>query len=320
MGSSGGGSKSTSTSTSYTPEQAKWMGKALEMYGPEMGQGQQIYPGETVAGFSPLQEQLLGGAGAYSDLFKPVTGADIPLYGQTGDVLSDAMAGRLGAQPITPEQTGAYFKQVYEDPSRKTFQEETLPGVREAFAGPGYFGSARGKAEMEANQEYGNWLGEQRGQLEWNVLQSNQALQEAQAARQLGAAGMAESYGTQMLRENLTRLTGSEELFNFASQDQAQQQRQITAAMQKFEAGNRLTDPEVMSIMLTLLGQQYQTTTQSQTTAGSSMLGTAIGAGIGLLAAPATAGLSSMFSAPTMSSTFGSTGGAADFANSWMGW
>lgn len=277
------GSSSTTTQKSYTPAQEEWQKTGLEMYGPLMGQGQAYPDFPTVAPMTDLQQQLVGQAGDFAGLFGPVTGADVPLYGQTGQALESLLTGQAGAQKISPEDMESYFKGSIRDPAMKEYQETVAPAVREAFAGPGFWGKARAKEQVEAAQDLGDWLGTQRSGLAWNVKQTNMALDEAKAARMQGAVPQAMSYSSQLLRENMARLTGGEELYNFASMPQQQQQAEINAAIQKFEAGNRLTDPEVMSIMLTLLGQQYSSGTTVSTGGSSGGLGTAIGAGIGLL-------------------------------------
>ena len=286
-GSSGGSSKTTTTS--YTPEQAQWMSKALDIYGPSLGQGQVSYPGTRVA---PL---ATGQAGVLSNIPNLLSSlgmsTDMPLYGETGTTLSGLLSGDIGAQPITPEVEGDYFARAIKQPTMKQFKEETLPGIKESFAGPGYWGSARANEVAEAYQDVGDWLGQQRAQLAWDTQLRNQEIQEAKAGRALGAVAPAMTYDQTQLRNTLAQIAGGEEIYKLASMEQGQQQNVINATIEKFREGQRLTDPEIMTIMLTLLGTSYQTTTEKQEAGGSlAGLGSALGAGLALMFAPVSIG------------------------------
>lgn len=283
MSGGGGSGKTTQTSTSYTPEQRKWMSEALSLYGPEMGKGQTSYTGERVAPFTEGQQAALDVIPSYAQAFSLERG--MPLFGETGEAIKKTLAGETGAQTITPEQTEAYFKRVFEQPAKYAFEKEILPSVKESFAGPGYWSGARAKAQAEAGENLWSYLGEKRGELDWNTLMANRAAEEARAQRIAGITPAAMAYGQMPTREAMMRLTGGEELYKFASMEQQQQQAEINASIQKFEEGKRLTDPEIMNIMLSLLGTSYQTSiTKTSGTSGAG-LGSAIGAGAGLLAA-----------------------------------
>jgi len=182
--------KSTSTSTSYIPSQKKGITTAIDTYMPTLGQGQPSYSGQRVAGFSPLQQEVFQQAG--TNMF------------------------------MTPEQTEDYYKKTIHDPAIKQFGDEVAPAIREEYAGPGYWSSARANAVADARADLDTALSSQRADLMWNTKQSNNALLPV--------------------------------IYSFGEAQQQQQQQQINAMMQQFVEENRLTNPEDMEILLSLFG------------------------------------------------------------------
>lgn len=242
------------TTTSKSPEQTQWMGKALDIYGPTLGQGENIFQGQRVAGFTPTQEQALDVKG-FLEKFKPYQ--DIPMFGETGTALSGLLEGSMGAQPYTPEQSRDLFERIYQKPAEKYYQEETLPSIREAYSGPAFFGSGRAKAQMEGAQDLGDWLGAKRGEFDFSIEQTNRAAEEAKANRALGAVGPALQFGQMPTQEARSRLGGQRDVFAFAGAEQAQKQAEINSAIQRFAEENRITSSEDMQILLALLGMDY---------------------------------------------------------------
>jgi len=180
-----GGSKSSSKSYSYTPEQREWVGKALSLYGEQIGKGETSYPGSRVAEFTPTQKAALGGTEGFLDKFSP--DAPYPMFKETGAALSGILGGTTGAKKITPQETASFFKRAYEEPAAYQFSEYTRPLIREEYAGPGFWGSARAKAVTKAGEELGQWLGTKRGEIEWQAGEANRAIDEAKAGRALSA-------------------------------------------------------------------------------------------------------------------------------------
>lgn len=255
-----GGSKSSSAS--YIPEQKKWLEKALQTYGPALGKGEVSYPGARVAGFTPTQKAALGGTEGFLDKFSP--DAPMPMYGQTGKALGGILSGQTGAAPITPQQTQSFFKSAFQEPAQYQFSEYTRPLIREEYAGPGFWGSARAGAVSKAGQELGQWLGQKRGELEWQVGEANRGIAEAKAGRALAGVPLGMEYAGQPTREAATRLAGRQGVFGFAGAVQQQRQAEIGAAMQKFAEGKRLTDQENLNVLMGLLSMSYQTTAENR--------------------------------------------------------
>ena len=306
--------KSKSTSTSYIPAQKKGLETLISSYLPELFGGDVMtgYGGDRVAEFTPTQKAALGGTEGLLDKFSP--DAPYPMFGETGDALKGILGGQTGAQKITPEQTSSFFKSAYQDPAQYQFSEYTRPLIREEYSGPGFWGSARAGAVSKAGQELGNWLGQKRGEVEWQAGETNRAIDEAKAGRALSAVPLGLDYAGAPTREAQARLAGRQGVFGFAGQEQQQQQRRIQESITKYREGKLLTDPEILEIFMALIGQSMgSSTTQGQGMLGSlsslgnaaagmgaaaSGIGSLIGGGGGSAAAGAGAGINYMAAFP----------------------
>jgi hypothetical protein len=248
-------------STSYLPAQEDWLNKLLGQYGPQAGQGQVSYGGARVAPLTGTQTGALGQAGGFLSAFDPSRPLEVPQ--EYGSALSGLLGGTAGAQPISPEQTESYFSSAIQGPSSRYHREYAVPAVKEAFAGPGYWSSARATEQAEAGQDYANWLGEQRGQLEWDVQQENARRAQQQAQQQLGALPYAQQGAYLPSGVAQQQLQGLGGVFGFAGQEQQYQQQLIQSNIQQFLESNRITDPEVLNILLSLIGQPMQSSMSS---------------------------------------------------------
>jgi hypothetical protein len=273
-------SSSKQQSSSYTPAQKKWQATALETYGPTVGQGQPIYQGPRVADFSPQQAALTNVQG-YQDAFN--ANRSMPLFGETGTAISDAMAGRTGAQPLSVDQANQTFQQTRAVPSYEQFQRFLTPSIQESYAGPGFIGSAKGQAVTQAGTDLAKNLDVQRSSFLWDTENANRQIAQQNADRQLSATQQGMQYGQLPTQEATARLAGQQGAFNLASAEQQQRQAQINATMQQFVEKYRLTDPESLSALLALLGMNYSTSygTQSGSSfnVGSAFTSTNPGAG-----------------------------------------
>lgn len=246
---------SKSSSETRTPEQKKWLGTALGIYGPELGKGEDVYGGQRVAPFSETQKGALGSVQGFLDTFGAQR--DMPLFGETGTALAGILAGRTGAEKITPEATQSYYQRAIEKPAMKRWSENIRPTIKESYAGPGYWSSARAKAEMEGAQDVGDWLGEQRGQLEWDVGTANRAIEEAKAGRALAGIQPAMAYGQLPTQEARQKVGALGDIYGFGTAEQQQRQTEINAAIQKFAEENRITSQEDMDILMALLNMNF---------------------------------------------------------------
>jgi len=255
-----------SKGTNYLPQQATWLKNLLATYGSQVGQGQNVYSGDRVAGLTDAQQGILGSLGNWSQYLQPTTGS--ALYGQTGAALSDLLSGEMGAEPYTEESVNALFKSAYEAPAMKQWSEVTKPAIQEAFSGPGYWSTARMNEQAEGAQDLADTLSGQYGQLRWNAETANKDLAEAAAGRALSAVPTALDYGNVPITQALSGLSGLSSMYNLASAQQQQQQAEITAAMQKWAEENEITDPTVLQTILSLLGLKYETSSGTKREAG----------------------------------------------------
>lgn len=251
----GGSSKQSSSSKSYTKEQKKWLGEALKTYGPQLGQGENIYGGQRIADFSPLQNFSLQQAQGLLGSFSPDQG--MPLFGETGTALSNILSGNTGAPQLSMEQANKTFNQQYVDPAYRNFNMNTAPLIREEFAGPGFWSTARAGAVQEGAGDLQSQLEAERAGYLWNTELTNRQLQEAAAARQQEGVNQALQYGMAPTQQALAQAQGTAGLFGLGQQEQQQQQAQLDSDIQKFAEENRLTAEEDMQILLALLGMNY---------------------------------------------------------------
>jgi len=263
MGSFGKDS-SKSQDQSYTPEQKKYLTKALDIYGNQLGKNDNVWEGDRVAGFGDLQSNVLGSASGALQSFSGDQSVGTPMFGQTGDAIGKLLSGDIGASKITQDQTDQHFRETTYDPTMRMLKDDILPTVDEGYAGGNFFGSARGKARDEVSTDVANTLVSQKAGLDWNVLQNNQQIDESKANRTLQTVPQAMQYGQMPAQETLNNLRiassqveGMRDLFGVGQQEQTQQQRELEAQIAQFAEQNQITDPENLSILLSLLDMNY---------------------------------------------------------------
>jgi len=257
----GGRQSSSSQSQNKTYAQMRWLSQALSQYGPSLGQGENIFPGSTVAPFSEGQQSTLNNIGNLGDVFSGLGTSD--LFNTTQGALSGLLTGEMGAQPISQDQASEYFNTAVRDPAYYNFREGIAPLIEEQYAGPGYFGGNRAHAVTKAGTEMANWLGQQRAELGWNVEQNNRQAQEAQANRALGAVQPAlafEQLPGAIAQQGLQGLGG---VFEFQQAEQQQRQSELNAEIERFAAENRITNEEDLAILMSLLGMNFGTSSGS---------------------------------------------------------
>jgi hypothetical protein len=287
-----GSSTSKSTQQSKTGEQEKWLGEALSTYGPQLGKGPEIYPESRVAPLSTLQTGALEGAGRFVDYFSEPQTVGTPLFEETGQATKGLLSGETGGKPLGEQDVADYFKGAIYDPTMKNLREDVVPGISEAYAGPGFWGSGRSHEVSEAYKDTADWLGTQRAGLEWDVLQSNQALAEGKAGRTLATLSPAMAYGqvpAQEIKNNLeiaaSKVGGLSQLFGFGQAQQTQAQAELTDEIMRFAEEHQITDSENLKILLSLLDLNFSSGSSTSSgpglgyAAASSFLG---GAGQGM--------------------------------------
>jgi len=282
----GGGSTQESVSESKTAAQKSAIDMALgnvpsgfEGYASYLGKGVNVYPDTRVAELTPTQSDIFSQLPGVAATFGNLMTSD--LQGPLDTAARGLLSGEYGAQPITPEQEAAYFKNTIENPRMKTFTETELPGVKEAFAGPGYWSGARATETAKAYRDVGDWLGTQKAQTSWDTALRNQQIKEDQANRILNSINPSLAVSAMPLQQATGALGGLSQTLGLGGIEQQQVQNEINAKMQKFFEENQITDPEIMAIFTSLIG----TPVNYATSEGSSQV-----AGLGYAAASGLAG------------------------------
>lgn len=206
-----GSSKSPTVTTktyqeTMTPKQKSYLDKAIDLYGSQLGKNNTTYLGNRVADFNPIQNKVFD-------------------FANNGGFIT------------TPQQTADYFNSTVKTPTLKNLNETVLPAVKEAFSGPGYWGSGRANAEVKAATDTADKLNTAWGNLNWDTQQANKQ--------------------------------GAKDMYQVGSTQQQQAQNQINADMARFAEQNQITDPESLNILMSLMGmnavasgknQEYATT------------------------------------------------------------
>jgi len=110
---------------------------------------------------------------------------------------------RLGqpAYEVTPETTEQYYQQAIKAPMMKEWREIAEPAIREAYTGPGYWGSARAEAQARGAETLATELGSKRAELSYQDEMARRQALESAAGREATyalpyATGQAEMLGT----------------------------------------------------------------------------------------------------------------------------
>lgn len=270
--SKGSEQKSQSTTETKTEEQKQGIKQALELYLPQLGINESVWPGQRVTPFSTLQQGAVNDVTnlANSALFSTPQTADTPLFSETGDALKGLLTGKTGAKPMDSGDVEDYFKGAIYDPTMQSLEEDVLPGIDEDFAGPGFWGSARSQEKVSARQGTADTLNAQRAGLEWDVLTRNQEIEESKAGRVQTAVGQGMQYSelpAQQIKNNLqiaaSQLGNVGTVFGFGQAEQTQAQAELQAEIIKFAEENAITDPENLAIILALLGMNFSSSQSS---------------------------------------------------------
>jgi hypothetical protein len=108
-------------------------------------------------------------------------------YQSRSQALLTALSGKP-AYEINPEISANYFEQSIRPGMTREFRDVIIPGVKEAYAGPGYWGSARADAQANATEKFAeNLMATKSGITYQDELMRRQSLENA-ANRQAGTA------------------------------------------------------------------------------------------------------------------------------------
>lgn len=137
-----------------------------------------------------------------------------------------ALKNLLSGTPSTevnPEATEQYFEQAVRPEMMREFEQVTLPTLRTAYSGPGYWGSARAGAETKAGSDLAYNLAKSKADLLYKDEQARRDLAESAYEKVLPTSQyMTETYGgageysrgieQEKVAENLQRFLMGEEV------------------------------------------------------------------------------------------------------------
>lgn len=228
-----------------------------------------FFPGQTFAGFDPLQEEAFQQATAFG------RGAAPGLVGQAFGGLGQALNTDVTQDPSVQAALGTIESQAL-----RNFQENVLPSIRQGATGVGgEFGSRLDQAERLAARDLQQGISESQSQFLANQLGS---------ARQLQGVGLSLAPG---LIGGLGTLPGNI-LGQVGAQRQGMEQQAINEAMQRFQFEQQAPFESLQTFANQLTGigavpGQTQTTSGGEVNPIAGGLGGAIGgATLGATAIP----------------------------------
>lgn len=199
--------------------------------------------------------------------------------------MTKAVTSALSGQPsfdLSPAVTDAYFQNAIYNPTMRNFQQDTLPQIKEAFAGVGAFSSAQGSAVGRALGDLNSSLAGSRTTLAYQDQQLAAQLAESARQRQVQGVQLANALAQQPLQNTLSYM-------NALAPFQQRMDAQAQSAYQEFLRTSEENSPWLGQAQ-NFIGQSMQAAYWPQQTGG---LGAGIAGGIGgaTLGAGALAGI-----------------------------
>jgi hypothetical protein len=139
--------------------------------------GVPAYPGQMYVPKTPEEE-------AYLQAVQTQMGAYTGALPTRQAALQQVLSGQVPYQ-VGPEWAEQYYEQAIKAPALQEWREIAEPAIREAFAGPGYWGTARATEQARGAETLATQLGAQRASLMYQEELARRQAQEAAAQRQL---------------------------------------------------------------------------------------------------------------------------------------
>lgn len=183
------------------------------------------------APMSDEEKQALANASSLVEMIM-----DMPYFQDTemGQAAQAAIMEALSGQ--FPEE---YYQNAIYNPTLKQYQEDVLPTIQEAFAGPGTFwGSERAIAEQKAGQNLEDYLTQRRAELaQWAKT------------RQDTGVGTSMAYQSLINQEPLGRLGANETLMAMGAIPRSIEQHALDIAYQEFLRTRPSSNPYISQAM-----------------------------------------------------------------------
>jgi len=165
-----GGSDSSGTTTEYLWNEPQW--KLFK---------EQVYPWLDA-------NRLTGEVAAYpGNMYTPELPAETDYLQRVPGLANELAAARVRmgqpAYEVTPEATERYYQESIKKPAMYEWETFTEPSIREAYVGPGYWGSARAQGIGQGAERLATTLGAQRADLYYKDEMARREAAEAAAGR-----------------------------------------------------------------------------------------------------------------------------------------
>lgn len=164
----GGSSKSSTrlSSTSTNPFWEDWLSQMVTRGEYTHGDDKQVEKGQ----HGGLLGLMSGPAPSYpGQMYVPTTEQEQRYFDFVNNLaqnktFSNLLSGEVPYE-IGPEWAENYYEKGIRDPALREYEEVVLPQLRESYAGPGYWGSARARAETSAAGDLASELSARKSKL-----------------------------------------------------------------------------------------------------------------------------------------------------------
>lgn len=195
----GGGEEETKIKqlATMTPEQYKLLEQLIATAG-QAGEPAPTFPGELFLPATAEEQNYLDWA--RSEAIRKMAQGEVPYE-------------------VGPEYAEKYFEEAIRPIYQREWEETILPGIREAYAGPGYWSSARAEAERKGGRDYFMELAAKKAGLVYGEEQARrQAIESAMGrvlptGQAMGEAGAySRAIGQEEIMADLSRWLMGEEV------------------------------------------------------------------------------------------------------------
>jgi len=169
----------------------------------KFGWGRQNASPEAIDTYSPwqkiLEQQLFSnlysgssqGVPSYpGEMYVPRTGEDQAYFDwveQSQPARQAALDQILSGKPsyeVGPEWAENYYEKGIRKPALREHEQVTLPGIKEAYAGPGYWGTARASKQVDSAENLATELSKRKSELMYGEELASRQAQESALMRQ----------------------------------------------------------------------------------------------------------------------------------------
>lgn len=101
------------------------------------------------------------------NMYVPTTGQEQRYFGMVDQLAQSRAASGQPLYDVGPEWARNYYEKAIKPAYMEEWKDVTLPAIERAYAGPGFYSSARQEATTEAGEDLGRVLAGKRAELEY---------------------------------------------------------------------------------------------------------------------------------------------------------